>query len=160
MRFTTLDLALEAQQAVARLIKRVQRHDRKLAQQLRDATNSFLLNLGESAHSDPGTRRSRYQNAAGSTSEVLVGLRVSVGWGVHQRRGARSRRREVGSIARLALEADALKEPRRRARRGAESSLGIQAAARRLNPKSLASWRLGVLGAIPDSLPAISLRMS
>lgn len=81
MRFTTLDLALEAQQAVAPLIKRVQRHDRKLAQQLRDATNSFLLNLGEGAHSDPGTRRSRYQNAAGSTSEVLVGLRGSVGWG-------------------------------------------------------------------------------
>lgn len=81
MRFTTLDLAFEAQLAVARLIKRVQRHDRKLAQQLRDATNSFLLNLGEGAHSDLGTRRSRYQNAAGSTSEVLVGLRASVGWG-------------------------------------------------------------------------------
>ena len=90
MRFSTLDLVLEAQAAVAPLIKRVQRHDRrasryptgwKLAQQLRDATNSFLLNLGEGAHSDPGNRRSRYQTAAGSTSEVLVGLRGSVGWG-------------------------------------------------------------------------------
>ena len=81
MRFSTLDLALEAQAAVAPLIKRVQRHDRKLAQQLRDATNSFLLNLGEGAHSDPGNRRSRYQTAAGSTSEVLVGLCGSVGWG-------------------------------------------------------------------------------
>jgi hypothetical protein len=34
-----------------------------------------------SAHSDPDTRRSRYQNAAGSASEVLVGLRGAVGWG-------------------------------------------------------------------------------
>ncbi|MCK6536382.1 MAG: hypothetical protein L6Q84_25720 [Polyangiaceae bacterium] len=66
---------------MAPLIKRVQRHDRKLAQQLRDVTNSFLLDLGEGAHSDPGNRRSRYQTAAGSTSEVLVGLRGSVGWG-------------------------------------------------------------------------------
>ncbi|MBI3202089.1 MAG: hypothetical protein HYZ29_11145 [Myxococcales bacterium] len=81
MRFSTLDLALEAQAAVAPLIRRVQRHDRKLAQQLRDATNSFLFNLGEGAHSDPGNRRSRYQTAAGSTSEVLVGLRAGVGWG-------------------------------------------------------------------------------
>ncbi|MCC6902042.1 MAG: four helix bundle protein, partial [Polyangiaceae bacterium] len=80
-RFSTLDLALEAQAAVAPLIKRVQRHDRKLAQQLRDATNSFLLNLGEGAHSDPGNRRSRYQTAAGSTSEVLAGLHGAVGWG-------------------------------------------------------------------------------
>ena len=94
MRFTTLDLALEAQRAVAPLIKRVQRHDRKLAQQLRDATNSFLLNLGEGAHSDPGTRRSRYQNAAGSTSEV-VGTSISLGCaesvlvadGVHYQQG-------------------------------------------------------------------------
>jgi hypothetical protein len=42
---------------------------------------AFRLFLGEGAHSDPGTRRSRYQNAAGSASEVLVGLRGSVGWG-------------------------------------------------------------------------------
>ncbi|MBI3202290.1 MAG: hypothetical protein HYZ29_12160 [Myxococcales bacterium] len=85
MRFSTLDLALEAQAAVAPLIKRVQPHDRKLAEQLRDATNSFLLNLGEGAHSDPGNRRSRYQTAAGSTSEVLVGLRGRVGWGYFSR---------------------------------------------------------------------------
>jgi len=81
MRFSTLDLALETQLALVPLVKRVQRHDRKLAQQLRDATNSFLLNLGEGAHSDPGTRRSRYHSAAGSASEVRVGLEGAMGWG-------------------------------------------------------------------------------
>ena len=78
MRLKTLDLALNAQQAVVPLVRRIQRHDRKLAQQMRDATNSFLLNLGEGAHSDPGTRRSRYQNAAGSASEVAQVYRPEV----------------------------------------------------------------------------------
>ena len=54
MQFRTLDLALAAQRAIVPLVKKVQRHDRKLAQQLRDATNSFVLNLGEGAYSDSG----------------------------------------------------------------------------------------------------------
>jgi four helix bundle protein len=81
MQFRTLDLALATQRAIAPLVRRVQRHDRKLAQQLRDATNSFVLNLGEGAYSDPGTRRSRYQSSAGSAGEVRVGLHAAVGWG-------------------------------------------------------------------------------
>jgi len=80
MRFHTLDLALAAQGAIVPLVHRVQRHDRKLAQQLKDATNSFVLNLGEGAYSDPGTRRSRYQSSAGSAGEVRMGLHAAVGW--------------------------------------------------------------------------------
>lgn len=81
MRFHTLDLALSAQLAIVPLVRRVQRHDRKHAQQLRDATNSFVFNLGEGAYSDPGTRRSRYQSSAGSASEVRVNLRAAINWG-------------------------------------------------------------------------------
>lgn len=90
MRFKTLDLALSAQQAIVPLVRRIQRHDRKQAQQLRDATNSFVLNLGEGAYSDPGTRRpssgipqghSRYQSSAGSASEVRVNLQAAINWG-------------------------------------------------------------------------------
>ncbi len=81
MRFHTLDLALEAQKALVPLVRRIQRHDRKLAQQMKDATNSFVLNLGEGAYSDPGTRRSRYQSSAGSAGEVRMGLHAAVGWG-------------------------------------------------------------------------------
>ena len=82
-------LHLAAQRAVVPLVHRVQRHDRraarypkgcKLAQQLKDATNSFVLNLGEGAYSDPGTRRSRYQSSAGSAGEVRMGLYAAVGW--------------------------------------------------------------------------------
>ncbi|HMR08400.1 MAG TPA: four helix bundle protein [Polyangiaceae bacterium] len=81
MTFRTLELALSAQRNVAPLVARVQRHDRKLAAQLRDATNSFVLNLGEGSGSDPGNRRSRYFTASGSAREVVAGLRAGVGWG-------------------------------------------------------------------------------
>ncbi len=80
MRFRTLELALQAQREVVPHVARVQRHDRKLAAQMRDATNSFLLNLEESSGSDPGNRRARYFNAAGSAKEVVVALRAGVGW--------------------------------------------------------------------------------
>ena len=81
MRFPTLDFALAAQRAIVPLVRRIQRHDRKLARQMKDATNSFVLNLGEGADSDPGTRRSRYQSSAGSAGEVRMGLYAAVGWG-------------------------------------------------------------------------------
>jgi four helix bundle protein len=81
MQFHTLDLALAAQRSIVPLVHRIQRHDRKLAQQMKDATNSFVLNLGEGAYSDPGTRRSRYQSSAGSAGEVRMGLHAAVGWG-------------------------------------------------------------------------------
>ncbi len=80
MRFRTLELALRAQEGIVPLVARIQRHDRKLAGQLRDATNSFLLNLGEGSGSDPGNRRARYFNASGSAKEVVAGLRAGVGW--------------------------------------------------------------------------------
>jgi hypothetical protein len=141
MRFSTLDLALEAQAAVAPLIKRVQRHDRKLAQQLRDATNSFLLNLGEGAHSDPGNRRSRYQTAAGSTSEVLVGLRGSVGFRLLQPRRARAGGSKARPLARFPLEADSLKRrpALRSSRRRAASSAHRMAAAASTSDRALAA---------------------
>lgn len=81
MRFRTLELALRAQRDVVPHVARVQRHDRKLAAQMRDATNSFLLNLGEGSGSDPGNRRARYFTAAGSAKEVVVALRAGIGWG-------------------------------------------------------------------------------
>lgn len=81
MTFRTLELALSAQRNVAPLVARVQRYDRKLAGQLRDATNSIVLNLGEGSGSGPGNRRSRYFTASGSAREVVAGLRASAGWG-------------------------------------------------------------------------------
>jgi len=39
------------------------------------------LNLGEGEYSDPGTKRARYCNAAGSANETRAALAVAVAWG-------------------------------------------------------------------------------
>jgi four helix bundle protein len=72
MKLQVLDLALEAIELLRPIVLRIKKHDRGLARQLTDAANSSVLNTGEGALSDAGTRRSRYQSAAGSANEVRV----------------------------------------------------------------------------------------
>jgi four helix bundle protein len=74
-------LALEAIELLRPIVARIKKHDRSLARQIADAANSSVLNTGEGALSDPGTRRSRYQSAAGSANEVRVGVLAAVRWG-------------------------------------------------------------------------------
>jgi four helix bundle protein len=81
MKLEVLNLALEAIELLRPLVARIKKHDRNLARQLTDAANSSVLNTGEGALSDPGTRRSRYQSAAGSANEVRVGILAAIRWG-------------------------------------------------------------------------------
>jgi four helix bundle protein len=81
MKLEVLNVALEAIQHLRPLMHRIRRNDRKLAQQITDAANSVVLNIGEGAHNDVGTRKSRYQSAAGSANEVRVGLHAAICWG-------------------------------------------------------------------------------
>jgi four helix bundle protein len=81
MKLQVLDVALEAIQHLSPLMRRIRRHDRKLAQQITDAANSVVLNIGEGSHNDAGTRKSRYHSAAGSANEVRVGILAAVRWG-------------------------------------------------------------------------------
>jgi hypothetical protein len=67
MRFHTLDLALTAQRAIVPLVQRIQRHDRKLAQQMKDATNSFVLNLGDAICSHCTSRNGDVDNLVQKT---------------------------------------------------------------------------------------------
>ena len=39
-----------------------------------------VLNIGEGAYNDPGTRKSRFQSAAGSANEVRVGVLAAIRW--------------------------------------------------------------------------------
>ena len=59
----------------------IQRHDRALAVQLRNAASSMVLNIAESEYSDPGNRRARLFTAAGSTNESRSAVRVAIAWG-------------------------------------------------------------------------------
>jgi hypothetical protein len=51
------------------LIRRVRAHDRSLAEQIRRAASSVVLNLGEVAYSDPGNQRARLFTACGSAND-------------------------------------------------------------------------------------------
>ncbi|HEY6722877.1 MAG TPA: four helix bundle protein [Polyangiaceae bacterium] len=81
MKLEVLDVALEALALLRPIVVRIKKHDRSLARQITDAANSSVLNIGEAALSDPGTRRTRYQSAAGSANEVRVGVLAAVRWG-------------------------------------------------------------------------------
>ena len=48
---------------------------------MRRSASSVVLNLAEGAHSDPGNRRTRYFNAAGSAKETQGALEVASAWG-------------------------------------------------------------------------------
>jgi hypothetical protein len=73
MKLEVLNVVLEAIELLRPIVVRIKKHDRNLARQITDAAHSNILNTGEGALSDPGTRRSRYQSAAGSANEVRVG---------------------------------------------------------------------------------------
>jgi|CXWL01.1.fsa_nt_gi four helix bundle protein len=74
-------IALEAIATLRPLLPRIQRHDRNLATQLKDAASSAALNIGEAEYSDPGTRRARFHTAAGSANETRSALAVAIAWG-------------------------------------------------------------------------------
>lgn len=74
-------LALESIACLRSVVVKVQRHDRALASQLRDALSSMALTIGEAEYSDPGTKRARLHTAAGSANEARSALAVAVAWG-------------------------------------------------------------------------------
>ncbi len=81
MKLEATHLALETITALRPLVARIRRYDRSLAVQLARAASSTALNLGEGEYSDPGTKRARYCNAAGSANETRTALAVAVAWG-------------------------------------------------------------------------------
>jgi len=81
MKLEVLNVAIAAIALLRPIVVRIKKHDRTLARQITDAANSSVLNIGEGALSDAGTRRSRYHSAAGSANEVRVGVLAAVRWG-------------------------------------------------------------------------------
>ena len=63
-------VALDMIGALRPLVPRIARHDRSLADQLRRAASSVVLNLAEMERSDAGNARARLCTAAGSLSET------------------------------------------------------------------------------------------
>ena len=74
-------VALEAIRRLRSVVEKVQRRDRDLADQLRRAASSVVLNVAEARGSRGGNRRLRFETALGSATEASSALDVAVAWG-------------------------------------------------------------------------------
>jgi four helix bundle protein len=73
--------ALQAVERLRPLVEQIKGHDKSLADQIRRAASSVVLNLGEAAYNDAGNRRARLSTASGSANEARIGLKTAVAWG-------------------------------------------------------------------------------
>jgi four helix bundle protein len=81
MRLVAQEVALEAISAVRPLIAVIAKHDRSLADQLKRASTSVALGLGEGIYSRNGNQTARFQEALGSANESRTALQVALAWG-------------------------------------------------------------------------------
>jgi len=66
---------------LAPVVAQIAREDHELADQLRRAAASVLLNIGEGQRSLKGNKHKHYSIAHGSANEVRAALDVAMGWG-------------------------------------------------------------------------------
>lgn len=69
------------------LVPAIQACDRELADQLRRAAQSVLLNLAEGQKYQNGNRKKHYEIAQGSANEVKAALDAAEAWGWLEERG-------------------------------------------------------------------------
>ena len=80
-KFEALEVALQTVHALGKLLPKIKRHDRKLADQLKQACDSAASCLSEGAHRVGRDRPHLYTIAGGSAAEVRTHLAVAVAWG-------------------------------------------------------------------------------
>lgn len=74
-------VALQAVVALRPLVAAIARHDRSLADQLRRAASSVVLNIAEAEASSAGQERLRLGTARGSAREARSALALGAAWG-------------------------------------------------------------------------------
>jgi four helix bundle protein len=79
--FIALEVSIEALNLLAPIVRRVRRHDRALADQMRRAAGSVSHNLSEGRRHVGGDRTHSFRIAAGSADEARTSLRVACAWG-------------------------------------------------------------------------------
>ena len=79
------------------LIEEIARHDRYLADQVRRAYSSAVLNTAEGMGRRRGNRRLRYETAVGEAGETRSGLELAEAWGYVRRLDAEVME-ELGAI--------------------------------------------------------------
>ena len=73
--------ARQVVQRLAPIVDAVRRRDRSLADQLRRAAQSVVLNVAEARGSDAGNARARFATACGSAKETRAALHIAADWG-------------------------------------------------------------------------------
>ena len=73
--------AREVVREIAPLVQVIREQDRALADQLKRAAQSVVLNIGDGRGSDAGNARARFSTAWGSAKEVRAALNVASDWG-------------------------------------------------------------------------------
>jgi four helix bundle protein len=63
------------------LLRTIREQDKSLADQMKRAAQSVVLNIAEGRGSDAGNARARFSTACGSAKEVRAGLNVASDWG-------------------------------------------------------------------------------
>ena len=63
------------------VLRVIRTHDKSLAEQLRRAAQSVVLNIAEARGNDAGNARARFATACGSAKEVRAALHVASDWG-------------------------------------------------------------------------------
>jgi len=79
--FIAYEIAKELIVSLRPIVPAIKRHDADLADQLRRAAQSVLLNLGEGKKFANGNRRKHYEIAQGSANEVKAALDAAEAWG-------------------------------------------------------------------------------
>ena len=73
--------AREVVRELAPLVQVIREQDRALADQLKRAAQSVVLNIAEGRGNDAGNARARFSTACGSAKEVRAALNVASDWG-------------------------------------------------------------------------------
>jgi len=63
------------------LLHAIREQDKSLADQLKRAAQSVVLNIAEARGNDAGNARARFSTACGSAKEVRAALNVATDWG-------------------------------------------------------------------------------
>ena len=81
MPFQAHVMAMQTIPLLKDLVKTIRLHDPDLADQLRRAASSMVLNIGEGSRRQGRDRVQRYRIAAGSAAETRDALEVARAWG-------------------------------------------------------------------------------
>jgi four helix bundle protein len=95
------DVAIEVVELLRPLVELIGRRDRSLADQVRRAASSVVLNVAEGEGVVGGNKRLRFLTAYGSAGEVRAGLRVAVAWGYVGRERVRAAEEGVERVRRM-----------------------------------------------------------